>query len=194
VFSTFEEIAAEINPFEQPWRVHVLPVALLALVVLGVRSPMAGAKLQVTYDPARYPEKALPLLSLPEQRIFADDEWGDYLVYKLSPRGGKVFVDGRSDFYGSKFNQSYIDVMGVRYDWEKTLQHYGVNTILLHADAALAGAIKESVRWRVVYDDGLAIVFRPAGASIMDAQPILTGRRDLRITELPKQDRQVLNP
>ncbi len=73
----------------------------------------------------------------------------------------KVFVDGRSDFYGEKFNQAYVDVLNVKYTWPQTLERYGVNTLLLHADAPLTGAVKESARWRVVYDDGLAIVFRP---------------------------------
>jgi hypothetical protein len=74
----------------------------------------------------------------------------------------KVFVDGRADFYGSKFNEKYIDVMNVKYDWEKNLNRYGIDTILLQPDAALAGALKESSRWRVIYDDGTAIVFRAA--------------------------------
>jgi hypothetical protein len=30
-------------------------------------------------------------------------------------------------------------------------------------DAPLAGAVKETKRWRAIYDDGLAIVFRQAG-------------------------------
>ena len=53
--------------------------------------------------------------------------------------------------------------MGVKYDWEKTLGRFGVNTILLPVNAPLAGALQESSHWRLVYDDGVALVFRPAG-------------------------------
>jgi hypothetical protein len=114
----------------------------------------------------------------PDQRIFTHDEWGDYLIYKLSPRGFKVFVDGRSDFYGGKFGQEYIDVLEVKHNWQETLDRYGVDTILLPCDAALTGALKESRRWRVAYDDGIAIVFRPAalaGARMQQVFTVITG-------------------
>jgi hypothetical protein len=111
----------------------------------------------------------------PNQRIFTHDEWGDYLIYKLSPRGFKVFVDGRSDFYGGKFGQDYIEVLEVKHNWQETLDRYGVDTILLPCDAALTGALKESRRWRVAYDDGMAIVFRPAALAGARMQQVFTG-------------------
>ena len=110
----------------------------------------------------------------PNERIFTQDEWGDYLIYKLSPRGFKVFVDGRSDFYGGKFGQDYIDVLEVKYNWQQTLDRYGVDTILLPCDAVLSGALKESRRWRVAYDDGMAIVFRPAALAGARMQQVFT--------------------
>ena len=117
---------------------------------------------------------AEPLFA-PNQRIFTHDEWGDYLIYKLSPRGFKVFVDGRSDFYGGKFGQEYIDVLEVKYNWQETLDRYGVDTILLPCNAALTGALKESRRWRVAYDDGMAIVFRPAALAGTRMHQVFTG-------------------
>ena len=97
------------------------------------------------------------------------------MIYKLSPLGFKVFVDGRSDFYGGKFGQDYIDVMNVKYNWQQTLDRYGVDTILMPSDAPLAGALKESRRWRVAYDDGMAIVFRPAAAAGARMEQVFTG-------------------
>ena len=37
---------------------------------------------------------------------------------------------------------------------------FGVNTILMPPSSPLTGALKESSRWRVVYDDGVSLVFR----------------------------------
>ncbi len=99
--------------------------------------------------------------SHPSARIFTNDEWGDYLIWSLYP-SNQVFVDGRSDFYGDDFENKYLDVLNVKYGWEKTLGRFGVDTILLPPDAPLAGALKESSRWRAVYDDGVALVFRPS--------------------------------
>jgi hypothetical protein len=98
-----------------------------------------------------------------------------------------VFVDGRSDFYGPEFGQAYIDVLNVKYNWEQTLAHYGVNTILMPVDAPLTGALKESRNWRVVYDDTRAIVFRKTGASAEQVSTSGTGggERDLSIAASP---------
>jgi len=183
VFGTFVEIGEELIPFERPWRVHVAPVVGMLLLTIAIASPLAGLKFKPVYDPKAYPEKALAALDPatagqlfePAQRIFTQDEWGDYLIYKLSPRGFKVFVDGRSDFYGGKFGQEYIDVLDVKYTWQQTLDRYGVDTILMPTDAPLAGALKESRRWRVAYDDGMAIVFRPAAAASGRMEQVFTG-------------------
>ena len=35
-------------------------------------------------------------------------------------------MDGRSDFYGTEFEEKYIDVLNVKYGWEKILGGFGV--------------------------------------------------------------------
>ena len=116
-------------------------------------------RFQAEYDSGQYPVAALAALG-DSDRIFASDTWGGYLIYRRYP--AKVFVDGRSDFYGPAFEAEYADVLGVRYNWESTLAGHDVDTILLAVDAPLSGALKSSRKWRVVYDDGVAIVFRAA--------------------------------
>ena len=37
-------------------------------------------------------------------RLLTTDQWGDYIIYSFYPRQ-KVYVDGRSDFYGEKLGQ-----------------------------------------------------------------------------------------
>jgi hypothetical protein len=94
-------------------------------------------------------------------RIFTSDLWGGYLIYRLYPKA-KVFIDGRSDFYGTPFELKYLDMVAGKYDWDQNLDKYGAQTVLLPADLALASALKENPRWRVVYDDKTAIIFRLA--------------------------------
>ena len=156
----FRETAAEFAQTDRPWRMHVASAAGIALVALLVSSPAATGKLKPEYDPKRYPSQALSLLRPDrDSRIFTDDEWGDYLIYQLYP-GHKVFVDGRSDFYGQDFEQKYFDVMNVKYDWQQYLDQYKIDTIVLSTTTPLATAVKESSHWRAVYDDKVAIVFR----------------------------------
>jgi hypothetical protein len=161
----FTEAGAEFGTVDRIPRLHLASAAAAAVLVAALYVPNPSSKLNSQYDPTRYPAKALAVLRAPEsRRIFTHDEWGDYLIYNLYPLK-KVFVDGRSDFYGPSFSKKYLNVMGVKYDWEKDLSQYSVDTILLPVDESLAGALKQSPKWRVVYDDGMAIVFRPASPS-----------------------------
>ena len=170
----FEETSAEILPIERIGRIHLISAAVLLGIGIGMSSTGAGVKLKAEYNPKTYPEKALALLDA-SQHVFTDDEWGDYLIYRLSPAGLRVFVDGRSDFYGEKFGQAYIDVLNVKFDWEAKLRQYGVDTILLPVTTPLTGAVKESKHWRVVYDDGSAIIFRLVAQAAAHGQQISTG-------------------
>jgi hypothetical protein len=108
----------------------------------------------------------------------------------------RVFVDGRSDFYGDDFEEKYVDVLNVKYGWEKTLSRFGVDTILMPPDAPLAGALKESSKWRVAYDDGIALIFRavvqPRGEPVSVAANLRDGKsRDREVTKTQTSDRAI---
>ena len=57
------------------------------------------------------------------------------------------------------------------------------NTILLRTSASLAGALKESRRWRPVYDDGVAIVFRANQESAGEAEQVSAVSRDGKVRD-----------
>jgi hypothetical protein len=193
----FRTAAAEFAETDRHWRLHLASAGTAIVVALLIASPNATGKLKPEYDPERYPAKALSVLRAdPGSRIFTDDEWGDYLLYQLYP-GHKVFVDGRSDFYGQDFEQKYRDVMSVRYDWEQSLNRYKVDTIILSTKAALAGAIKQSGHWRTVYDDTVAIVFRAVPERAMETQQVSAGRnggkdRDSKIATAVSRGRKMV--
>lgn len=163
----FREGSVSFEETDRIGRVHLfaaVPMALLSFVLLftPLKAGVLNSKVTSTYDPAIYPEKALSLLQSPEtHRIFAEDEWGDYLIYKLYP-SRTVFVDGRSDFYGDDFGERYLDVMNVKWGWQQTLDKYGIDTIVLSPKFALTSTLKISPDWRLVYDDKVALVFRRA--------------------------------
>jgi len=159
-----------IDAMEGAWRTHLVSAAAVLLIAAVLSAPSPPARFRTEFDAKVFPAKALASLgeSAAESRIFTSDQWGDFLIYKLYPRG-RVFIDGRSDFYGSKFCQKYLDIVQVQYKWQQFLNEYGVDTVLLPTDAPLAGALKESSRWHVVYDDGAAIVFR-TGAHLENPQ------------------------
>ena len=158
--------AADFAETDSIPRLHLASAGATCLLIALFYAPNAPAKCRAEYDAAHYPAKAVELLRKagPSETIFTDDAWGGYLIYRLYP-ANKVFIDGRSDFYGSTFNEKYLDVMNVRYDWEKNLDQYHVNAILLPVAAPLAATLKQSPRWRAIYDDGVAILFRSVDAT-----------------------------
>jgi hypothetical protein len=129
-------------------------VFLLVLLCIQVRPPLLEAK----YDSHIYPVAAIKALRS-EDRIFTTDLWGGYLIYRLYPNQ-RVFIDGRFDFYGGEFLERYLSVLHGKYDWEKSLRSYGIDTVLLPVRESLVSTLKASANWRPVYDDGIAIVFR----------------------------------
>jgi hypothetical protein len=190
----FNLVAEETSATDDLGRWHLVSVAGALVVAALLYAPSPPKLFRAEFDPKSYPAAAIDTLRRhPSARIFTFDQWGDYLIYRLYPRT-KVFVDGRSDFYGDDFEEKCSAVLGVKYDWEKTLDGFGVDTILLPPSAPLAGALKESSRWRVVYDDGVALVFRSAqkiaGESISAATRDGTGR-DREVTKTEASDRAI---
>ncbi|HXA06394.1 MAG TPA: hypothetical protein VNY30_16230 [Bryobacteraceae bacterium] len=196
----FQEYAEDFGATDSMARVHLTSVAGMGLLAALFYAPNAPVKCRAEYDAKRYPAKAVDVLrqaGSPEV-IFTDDEWGGYLIYRLYP-SNRVFIDGRSDFYGTPFNEKYQSVMNVRYDWEKSLGQYHVNTILLSPKAALAGTLKESRHWRPVYDDGVAIVFRAtedrdSGAAQVSVATNDGKDRDRKITKSQTSDLTITKP
>ena len=156
----FNGVASELADTDSIRRWHVASAAGAAVVAALLLAPNPPRPFQAVFDPRTFPARAVEMLSGdPQARIFSLDQWGDYLIYKRYPQG-KVFIDGRSDFYGAEFGRKAMDAQTVKYDWERTLNRFGVDTVLLPPTVPLAGALKESRRWRLAYDDGVALVFR----------------------------------
>jgi len=194
--AAFRNTAIEFGENDRLWRTHLISIAATLVLTLLLASPAATGKLKPEYDPQNYPSKALAVLRAnPNSRIFTDDEWGDYLIFNLYP-GHKVFVDGRSDFYGQDFEQKYLDLMEAKYDWEQYLNRYQVDTIVLSTKTALASVIKESRNWRLIYDDSIAIVFTAVRDRAPESEQVSTavsGGKDRgpRITKTARRDPRI---
>jgi hypothetical protein len=140
-------------------------IAVAALVVIGKPIPW----------PADFPEEIFPaqLIHAHEQqilhsRVLTTDQWADYLIY-LHPEQ-KVFVDGRSDFYGPQIGDQFLHVMSGAPDWEQVMRQYQFNLVLIPGDIALAQLLKARPEWREVGNDGKRILL------VLGASPVLTTR------------------
>lgn len=92
--------------------------------------------------------------------VFNYMEWGGYLENELYPRY-QMFIDGRFEARQIPVWNDYLSVSKGRADWQKTLDRYGVRTLVLskqfHKD--LIPFVTTNPAWRTAYEDKSAIVF-----------------------------------
>ncbi len=157
----FQQFAADMTRLDVKPRWHVASVgAFVLLALVSYAAPTEFEKFDARYNPGEYPEAALKVLAElgDDARVFTHDEWGDYLIYRMYP-SQKVFVDGRSDFYGAEFGERYIGLMQVKPSWEATLHDSRIERVILPDDAALSAALRESTDWEMTYADATAVIF-----------------------------------
>jgi hypothetical protein len=135
-------------------RLSLWPVVFVAALVF-VNAPI--------HWPTDFPDEFFPTAmihahaaELAGARIITTDQWGDYLIY-LHP-GQKVFVDGRSDFYGPEIGNQTLHLVEGGPQWEQTLERHHFTVALLPVQAGLAQLLKQRADWRIAEDDGKHIV------------------------------------
>ena len=135
----------------------VIVVAALAMIDAPVKWPKD------------FPSEAFPVDMIHRNaeligsgRLLTTDQWGDYIIYAFYPRQ-KVFVDGRSDFYGEQLGQEYMHVLQGAYDWQAILDRQQFDRALLPVDLPLTALLKTVPGWRVVDDDHHTLLFRKLG-------------------------------
>ena len=89
-------------------------------------------------------------------RLFSSDKFGGYLIYRFDGHR-KVFFDGRSDFYGADFLQSYSRMVQVRPGWTELFDRWNFTHALLPVDYSLVPALKAR-GWTETYRDRVAVL------------------------------------
>ena len=123
--------------------------------------------------PGDFPREKFPVslvhaeaAHLTGSRVFTLDQWGDYLIYRNWP-GQKVFIDGRSDFYGREIGRDYLRLAEGRPGWESLFHKYDFDAALVPREWPLAALLDRDAGWRRIRADQLAVLFerRPAEPS-----------------------------
>jgi hypothetical protein len=115
--------------------------------------------------PRDFPSEMFPVAMVQENadllrsgRLLTTDQWGDYMIFRYYPQQ-KVFVDGRSDFYGESLGTEYIHLLQGQYDWQAILARHGFEVALLPSNWPLSQLLKLDPSWRVVKDDSRSVLF-----------------------------------
>jgi hypothetical protein len=134
-------------------------LALLGCVLLAIAIPLGSSRLR----PIKLPESAVPAIALGAAEhaglkgpVLNSYEWGGYLAYS----GIAPFIDGRSDMYGDKFLQDYMEALQLAKpdSLEKLLVRYDVTWTLLRPGTPAIALLDRLPGWRVVHSDPTAVV------------------------------------
>jgi len=135
-------------------RTSVWPFATVAALIL-IGNPIKW--------PTDFPEQMFPVrmahahaAQILDSRVLTTDQWGDYLIF-MNPRQ-KVFIDGRSDFYGPEIGQQYLRMTNGTWDWAALMAKNNFNLVLLPIESPLVQLLKRDPGWRIVEDDGARIL------------------------------------
>ena len=144
-------------------RTSVWPAAIIAALVV-VNEPIRW--------PKDFPKELFPLeivraneAQIVGSRLFTTDQWADYLIFR-NPRQQKVFIDGRSDFYGPSVGDEYIQVLNGAWQWRQVMDKHRFNLALVPVDQPIAQLLKQSPDWRVTADDGKHVLLVPRASSV----------------------------
>jgi hypothetical protein len=117
-------------------------------------------------DRFRLPEAKFPTTLVDQQRglisnsrVFTLDSWADYLTYRNYPKQ-RVFVDGRSDFFGKELSERYLQVLNGQRGWDDVLRRYRVDLILVPEQSSVASLLRLRSDWNLVGEADGASLFR----------------------------------
>ena len=89
--------------------------------------------------------------------LFSTYNWGGYIMMKLVEY--PVFIDGRTDLYTDEIVSEWLGIMRMEGDWGDTIEKYGIQTILIPADASLTHWLEMEDEWKNVYADEISTIF-----------------------------------
>jgi hypothetical protein len=153
-----KSVCSDFQPLERLPRSHVASLAALLLVGWALDTGMPGFRGE--FSGKNFPVQAIPTLRRARfSHLFTIDQWADYVLYRLYPNQ-RVFVDGRSDLFGSAQIQDYARILGAYHDVGSQLRNYAIDGVMVKPDSSLATVLKMSPDWRLIFDDGTAVIFR----------------------------------
>jgi hypothetical protein len=145
------ELSLQVNHSSRGWPL-VAAVAIIAITCVPRPTAMPGN---------HWPTAAVEFIRQhPEQftgNMINQYEWGGYLMEVLPEH--KVFVDGRTDFYGETLLKEFSDVTALHTNWTQILDKYEVTWTLMPLEHRLNAALP-LLGWQAIYTNSATSIFR----------------------------------
>ena len=125
-----------------------------------MRRPIGG------FSDIAYPEGAVDFIleNNIKGNIYNEFNSGAYLIGRCYPQL-KVFIDGRTEVYGSSFFKKYVDISdGNMSLFDEQLNNYDISAVLLNSiffeiSKVILNHLYKEPDWRLVYFDEFAVIF-----------------------------------
>jgi hypothetical protein len=180
----FPSYARRVEPNRPSWHAAVVFGVLVALVVLTLPGLQRFHPLLAARRAEPRTEERLEAIRdhltghLATGKVFSRFEWGEYLSWSFAP-GYKIFMDGRIEIYPDEVWNQYAAVTRGQREWQKILDDYQVDILLLdddyHARTGLLREVNASSRWQRVMRAGPASLYlrstRLVGTDFQSVRP-----------------------
>jgi len=139
--------------------ISVLLLVVMPIVAAGVRL-RNSVRIQPLVEARDFPRAAVDFISERNltQPIFNEYHWGGYLIWKLYPRY-RVFMDGRADVYGDELIEEFFRMHDGARDWRNLLDHYGIQSVVVSPNTAIASLLREDKGWNNIFEDQQTVIF-----------------------------------
>jgi hypothetical protein len=108
-----------------------------------------------------YPVAAIEFMrahNLPGKLLVSFD-WGEYALWNLYPQC-KVALDGRYEtVYPESLSKEYFDFLYARANWQRFLDHYPPDMILVGASSKIHSLLQKEPHWEQVFLDSGSVLF-----------------------------------
>jgi hypothetical protein len=135
----------------------ILPVIFLFVICMN-GGRIAGAKVfDYQFSDKKFPVGAFEFVmkNNVSGNMFNSFAWGGYILYRGYPRY-KVFIDGRTEVYGTELLKEYGKVEWAAPGFEQVLDKYKVDWVIDGADSPLVRVLTAGGGWKTVYSDKTA--------------------------------------
>ncbi|HXM51655.1 MAG TPA: hypothetical protein VN913_00115, partial [Candidatus Binatus sp.] len=157
------------QPMGHTLTLGAINLALLIVVGAGMIAYRAVPNLQPAAEAAAIkavlPVQAADALQRTGRpvRVFNYYDYGGYLVWRLYPDGGRVFIDGRVEVYGSEVFSRYLRVSYLATGWQDVIAEAHPDAIVLPSAHPLTGILGQDSAWSVLSRDEVTTVFIRVG-------------------------------
>jgi len=138
--------------------INLIFVGFLWFVTIGKIVYLGSPIIYDNYEKMSFPKAAtvsLENFDINNFRCLNSYTWGGYISWKIPEM--RIFIDGRTDLYGEKIIQDWIEMVNGGETWKEKFDFYGINCVFLEKERPIVKKLEEN-GWNEIYSDDLSII------------------------------------